>query len=58
MEIETIVAGNCSGRLATLILASRNGPRAIIGAIAVRMIENAKTLEFMKVSEISDPELT
>ena len=49
---------NCSGRLGTLILASLNGPRTHNGAMAVRMIENAVTVEFMAVSANSDHELT
>ena len=49
---------NSSGSLGVLILAIQNGPRIHIGAIAVRMIENAKTVEFMEVSEITDHELT
>ena len=44
--------------LGALILASQNRPNTQIGAIAVRMIENAITVEFMEVSEITDHELT
>ena len=44
--------------LGALILESQNMPGTQIGAIAVRMIENAITVEFMEVSEITDHELT
>ena len=44
--------------LGALILASQDRPGTQIGAIAVRMIENAITVEFMEVSEITDHELT
>ena len=50
--------GNCSGRLGTLILADRNDPLTHYGAIAVRMIDNPETGEFMAVSANSDHELT
>ena len=40
---------NCSGSLGSFIMASRNGPRTHIGAIAIRMIEFANTVEFMEV---------
>ena len=50
--------GNCSGRLGTLFLVSCNGPRSHIGAVAVRMIYNAKTFKFIAVSANSDRDLT
>ena len=39
---------NCSANLGTLIPASRNGPRAHIGTMALRMIENVNTVNFME----------
>ena len=54
----TFFIGNCSGRLRTLFQASWNGTRSHIGAIAVHMIGNEKTVELLAVSENSDHELT
>lgn len=50
--------GICSGRLGTHILANRYDRRSHIGAIVVRMIENAKPAEIMADSAIPDHELT
>ena len=47
-----------SASLGTLILESQNGPRTQIGAIAVRAIEKANTVDFMEGWEISYYDLT
>lgn len=50
--------GNCSGHLSTLFLAIRNDARSHIGAVAARMSETTKTVEFMAGSANLDRKLT
>lgn len=57
-EAESLNLGNCSGHLSTLFLAIRNDARSHIGAVAARMSETAKTVEFMAGSANLDRKLT
>ena len=50
--------GNCSGHLRTLLLAGRYDARSHIGAVAVRVTETTKTVEFMAGSANWDRKLT
>ena len=52
------VIRNSSGRLRPSYLESQNGARSRIDALTIRMIENAKAVEFMSASANSDHEST